>query len=89
VTNPSSQALDDWWSKALFPVAQAMENKQYTEIPKALEQASTSMNQDQFKASAEMDEHNVYISLTDGKASKYIILPRQGQSVGVWPNENA
>lgn len=89
VSNPSSEALDDWWSTALFAVAQAMENKQYTDIPKALEQASASMNQDQFKATAEMDEHNVYISLTDGKASKYIILPLQGESVGVWPNENA
>lgn len=84
-TNASSQALDDWWSKAMFAVAQAMENKQYKEIPQALKQASAAMPT--LHAEAEMDEHNVYISLTDGTASKYIILPRAGEKMGVWPHE--
>src|SRR5690554_2145631 len=33
VNNPPSKALDQWWSTALFDVAQAMETKQYSQIP--------------------------------------------------------
>lgn|GEM_PF-826494 len=86
VSNPSSPLLDDWWSHALFGVAQAMENKQYSEIPQVLEKTSKSLNLTQVHTSAEMDERNVYVTITDGKASKYIILPRKGEPVGVWPN---
>lgn len=86
VTNASSPALDAWWSKALFSVSEAMETKHYTQIPETLQQLSKDMNTTHFKVNTEMDNHNVYVSLTDGKASKYIVLPRDGSKVGVWPN---
>lgn len=84
VTNGSSATLDQWWSSALFPVAEAMETKHYTQIPETLEQLSAGHSN--LKASTEMDDMNVYVSLTDGNASKFVILPRQGERMGVWPN---
>lgn len=84
VKDHSSPTLDKLWQDSLFTVAEAMETKQYTEIMEAMkqiEQANQSVN-----ASAVMDENNVYVTLSDGKASKFIILPRIPQQMGVWPN---
>lgn len=75
--------INDFWDKAMFPVAEAMENKRYTQIVeklKEMEQNST------VKVTTEMDDKNVYISLTDGEASKFIILPRDPGVLGVWSN---
>ncbi|WP_058301627.1 hypothetical protein [Gorillibacterium timonense] len=85
IDSQSSDAIDDWWSKALFGVAQAMDNKQYSDIPKLLNEQAQSVPS--LQASTEMDSENVYIRLSDGKNSKYVILPRVPASVGVWPNE--
>jgi hypothetical protein len=85
VTNPSTDALDKWWSSALFDVAQAMETRQYADIPKALEQRKAQLPG--LTVSTEMDESNVYVQLTDGDKSKYIMLPRQGAKMGVFANE--
>ncbi|MBW4839275.1 MAG: hypothetical protein KZY74_07750 [Paenibacillaceae bacterium] len=84
VEDHSSPALDQLWENALFTVAQAMENKQYTQITAALKQME--QENDQLTATAEMDEKNVYITLTDGKHSKFVILPRTPERMGVWPN---
>ncbi|MGO4494489.1 hypothetical protein AB4114_01070 [Paenibacillus sp. 2RAB27] len=84
IKNQSSDKLDQWWSKALFEVAQAMETKHYADIPATLQKYANgvpTMNVD-----SEMDEKNVYIRLTDGDATKFIMLPRISQ-IGVWPNE--
>lgn len=84
VTDHSTPDLDQIWSEALFSVAQAMENKQYTEIQSTLNQLEEQY--DALQASADMDDKNVYVTLTDGTASKYVILPRVPQKLGVWPN---
>lgn len=84
VTDHSTPDLDQIWSEALFSVAQAMENKQYTEIQSTLDQLEE--QHDAVQATADMDDKNVYVTLTDGTASKYIILPRVPQKLGVWPN---
>lgn len=84
VTDHSTPDLDQIWSEALFSVAQAMENKQYTEIQSTLAQLEE--QHDALQATADMDDKNVYVTLTDGTASKYIILPRVPQKLGVWPN---
>ncbi|GGA23400.1 hypothetical protein [Paenibacillus physcomitrellae] len=84
VEDHSSAALNKWWSEALFPIAEAMENKKYTEITSALDKLKA--KQPGLKATAEMDDTNVYISLTDGQASKFIILPRKSEEIGVWNN---
>ncbi|WP_019640106.1 hypothetical protein [Paenibacillus fonticola] len=84
VTDHSTSELDQIWNKALFSVAQAMENKQYTEIEAAL--ARLEQEHGSLQASADMDDDNVYVTLTYGTASKYVILPRVPQKLGVWPN---
>lgn len=83
VVDRSSDAINDFWDQAMFTVAEAMENKRYTQIVdelKVMEQNSS------VKAITEMDDKNVYISLTDGEASKVIILPRDPGVLGVWNN---
>ncbi|QGQ96831.1 hypothetical protein EHS13_19070 [Paenibacillus psychroresistens] len=81
----TSPELEQWWSTALFDVAQAMDTKHYADIPQVLKA------QDQeipgLKVMTEMDETNVYVRLTDGEHSKYVILPRTPAQMGVWPNE--
>ncbi|WP_223066663.1 hypothetical protein [Paenibacillus caui] len=84
VEDHSNEVLDKWWSEALFPIAEAMENKKYTEITNTLDKLGR--NTPGLQATAELDDTNVYISLTDGTASKFIILPRAGQKMGVWNN---
>lgn len=84
VEDHSSPTLDLLWENALFTVAQAMENKQYTQITAALKQME--QENDKLTATAEMDEKNVYITLTDGKYSKFVILPRTPERMGAWPN---
>jgi len=81
----TSPALEEWWSGALFDVAQAMETKQYARIPERLKELAASQGNLQVKT--EMDETNVYIALTDGPNSKYVVLPRTAATMGVWPNE--
>jgi hypothetical protein len=85
VTNVSTPKLDEWWSQVLFDVAQAMETKQYANIPKTLQQHADQTSG--LAVSTEMDANNVYIRLTDGEASKFVILPRTPAKMGVWPNE--
>jgi len=83
--NASSPALDTWWSKALFGVAQAMETRHYADIPATLEAQAAGM--DGLAVDTQMDEHYVYVRLSDGQASKFVMLPRSGGTMGVWPNE--
>jgi len=85
-SNESSEALEAWWSGALFDVAQAMETKQYSAIPQRLRELAEA-NGSTMQVKTEMDDTNVYISLTDGPNSKHVILPRQAAMMGVWPNE--
>ncbi|MBT2760686.1 hypothetical protein [Paenibacillus sp. ISL-20] len=82
VEDHSSEALDQWWEKAMLSVAEAMDNKQYTDIQSSLEQlADQSPN---LKAKATIDDTHVYVSLSDGKSGKFIILPRQPGNMEVW-----
>jgi hypothetical protein len=75
------ESLTQWWSLALFDVAQAMEARQYTEIPRRLQELA---NQDGLTVITEMDDRNVYITLNQHQFSKYIVLPRIAPVVGVW-----
>ena len=84
VINTSSERLEKWWSSALFEVAQAMETRQYAQIPTTLQKRAAD---DGIQAATEMDEKFVYITITDGKDSKYVMLPRTPAKLGVWPNE--
>ncbi|TVY11658.1 hypothetical protein [Paenibacillus cremeus] len=86
IVNSASPKLEQWWSSALFDVAQAMETKQYAQIPKTLQARADSTGAG-VKVSTEMDDKYVYVTLTDGESSKYIMLPRIPATLGVWPNE--
>jgi hypothetical protein len=85
VAGKSSPGLDAWWSKALFNVAQAMETKHYADIPKSLQEQAGSIKG--LKVDTQMDNKYVYVRLTDGEDSKFIMLPRVSAKMGVWPNE--
>ncbi|PWW05507.1 hypothetical protein DFQ01_10466 [Paenibacillus cellulosilyticus] len=78
----SSDELDKLWSTVLFDVAQAMETKTYSQIPAALDELAAANAG--LTVNTEMDDTNVYITLTKGEAVKYIILPRTPATMGVW-----
>jgi multidrug efflux pump subunit AcrB len=82
LASQTTPVLDKWWSSALFEVAQAMETKQYADIPTVLQSKASQISD--LKVTSEMDETNVYVRLTQGQNSKYIILPRTPAKMGVW-----
>ena len=77
----SSDKLNRYWDSAMFTVAEAMDNKKYTDIPAKLQKLAQDSG---IKTQTEMDTKNVYISLSDGSASKFIVLPRDPGKMGVW-----
>ncbi|SET51059.1 hypothetical protein [Paenibacillus sp. NFR01] len=82
----TSPLLDEYWNDALFSVAEAMESGKYTLIPAKLEGLTLDAKYKEVTATTEIDETNVYVSLSDGKESKFIILPRVSQAMGAWNN---
>jgi hypothetical protein len=79
-----SPRLEKAWNYALFDVAQAMENRKYSEIRDSMGKLSQ-----QFPGvtvNTQMDDSNVYISIRDGDAAKFVVLPRQPATLGAWPN---
>lgn len=84
IQDRSSAELDKWWAQAMFPISEAMEHKKYTQIPATLK--SLEQNHSKVQAETEMDDQNVYIKLKEGQASKFIILPREPEKMGVSPN---
>lgn len=82
VEDHSSEQLNEWWDDAMLSVAEAMDNKQYTDIQTSLDELAK--RSPEFKATAQIDDQNVYVSLSDGKSGKFIILPRQPGKVEVW-----
>ena len=79
-----NERLEKIWSSALFSIAQAMENRQYADIPAALRELEAA--HPGLEAGTEMDDYNVYITLKLEGAVKYVVLPRQPAVLGVWPN---
>jgi hypothetical protein len=76
--------LEKAWSYALFDVAEAMENRKYSGIRDTM--ATLTEKFPGLIVNTDMDETNVYISMRDGDAAKYVVLPRQPATLGVWPN---
>ncbi|WP_151734512.1 hypothetical protein [Paenibacillus tengchongensis] len=84
--NPN-ELLDGYWDQAMFSVAEAMESGKYTLIPAKLDSLKTqNVQYKDVTATTEIDDNNVYVSLTSGTDSKFIILPRVPASMGVWNN---
>jgi len=87
VEQHSNAVLDEYWDNAMFSVAEAMESRTYTLIPAKLDELKTQNSEyKDIVATTEIDETNVYVSLSNGNESKYIILPRQPATLGVWNN---
>jgi hypothetical protein len=82
VTSNTSPQLEDWWSTALFDVAQAMETRRYADIPVALNAKADQIQG--LSVQTEMDDDNVYVRLTEGEHVKFVILPRTAAKMGVW-----
>lgn len=82
--NSEDEQLEKVWRSALFDVAQAMDRKEYTGIREAMKRLEAETPG--LVAATEMDDDNVYISLRMGGSAKYVILPRQGERMEVWPN---
>lgn len=80
----SNEKLDAYWEQALFSVAEAMESREYTLIPETLDKLGE--HYAGVTHTTEIDETNVYVSLTDGTHVKTVILPRQPERMGVWNN---
>ncbi|GGJ12048.1 hypothetical protein [Paenibacillus hunanensis] len=80
VEDHSDQQLNNIWENAMFPVSQAMANRQYTDIPKTMQQIAGKNSG--ITAKAQMDDRNVYVSISNGKASKFLILPLSAQATG-------
>ncbi|MFC4103682.1 hypothetical protein [Paenibacillus xanthanilyticus] len=80
----ADEKLNDIWSATLFDIAQAMENRQYAQIPAAM--IAIEQEYKGVTATSEMDDKNVYITLKEGEAVKHVILPRTPNQMGVWPN---
>lgn len=77
------EELESLWASLLFDIAQAMDTMQYTDIPKRLQEAVQDSG-GSLQAGAEMDEDHVYITLQNESSTKYIVLPRRPQTLGVW-----
>ncbi|MBE9912852.1 hypothetical protein G8C92_02235 [Paenibacillus donghaensis] len=77
----SSDKLNRYWDSAMFTAAEAMDNKKYTEITSKLQELAKDTG---IKIQTEMDTKNVYISLSEGDNSKFIVLPRDPGKIGVW-----
>jgi hypothetical protein len=77
-------ALENIWQSALFEIAEAMENKTYSDIPKTMERIAAA--HEGIDTVTEMDDTNVYVTIRSEKGAKYIVLPRTPNTLGVWPN---
>lgn len=80
----STDSLEAWWSRALFSVAEAMSHHRYGDIPLNLEKQAAEL--EGMKVITEMDDHFIYLTLKQGAGTKMIVLPLQGEQMGVWPN---
>lgn len=81
----STSSIDQWWSQAMFDVAEAMVHRNYSDIPKKLQELKT--KQPGLEVVTEMDNQYVYIQLKDKQGGKTMLLPLDGTAMGVWPHE--
>ncbi|RAP76346.1 hypothetical protein [Paenibacillus montanisoli] len=79
-----SKELDKVWASILFDIAQAMDHRDYADIPATMKDVQA--KHAGIEASSEMDDANVYITLKNSKSEKHIVLPRTPNTMGAWPN---
>jgi hypothetical protein len=84
VNSDTTSSLEKAWSYSLFDVAESMETRHYSGVRSAMDKLSEKFPG--VRAFTDMDDDNVYIRLVEGKSAKFIVLPRQASTLGVWPN---
>lgn len=84
IRNDEDASLNAIWQEAMFDIAQAMETRTYSDIPKTMDRVAA--GHDGVEAVTEMDETNVYVTIKNDAGSKYVVLPRTPNQLGVWPN---
>jgi len=82
IKEKSNKQLDDLWYASMFEVAEAMERKTYSHIPDAMNEAAKSMKD--VTVTTEMDDTNVYITIKNSEAMKYVVLPRTPSQLEAW-----
>jgi hypothetical protein len=82
IKGKSSKQLDDLWYSSMFKVAEAMETKTYSSIPAAMNDAAKAMKDTAI--TTEMDDTNVYITIKNTEAIKYVVLPRTPAKLEAW-----
>lgn len=80
IEDDSSEQLDEWWSKVLFEVAEAMETRKYGLIPQILEKHKDA----DMTIRTSIDDSYVYVQLTQGEHVKYVLLERVPPMLGAW-----
>lgn len=84
IHNEEDASLNAIWQEAMFDIAEAMETKTYSDIPKTMERVASEHNG--VATVTEMDDANVYVTIRSEQGAKYIVLPRTPNQMGVWPN---
>lgn len=80
----SSPELEAIWQRALFDLAEAMENRRYGDVPRLLD--ALGKRYPGLAAEAAMDEARVYVTLRLSGAALHRVLPLAGERLGAWPN---
>lgn len=75
IINDGNDELNLVWSKSYFYIAEAIDKKEYSLIPQAIDKMKQEYNLDQ--ASYTMDETNIYIDLHQNDAALYFVIPRE------------
>lgn len=78
----SNKQLEDLWYASMFDIAEAMETKTYSSIPEAMNKTAKAYKD--VTVTTEMDEKNVYITLKNPEAVKYVVLPRISAQLEAW-----
>mgnify|MGYP001172736597 CR=1 FL=1 len=83
IIDRSNQELDEWWSKVLFDVAEAMEARRYGEIPLILDEHK----HEGMHVDTSIDDTYVYVQITQEENVKFVLLKRMPAVMGVWTDE--
>lgn len=83
IENPVSDKLEDWWASKLFEIAEAMDTKQFAQIPVKLSAAAEEQG---ITVRTEMDDRYVYVTLADQQSgeAKFVMLPREPARMEAW-----
>lgn len=75
IENNASDDLMAIWNKSYFAIAEAIDRKEYSLVPQAIE--GLEQRNDLNKAGYSMDEENIYIDLHNDDSSLYFVIPRE------------